>query len=142
MLLECIEMLSPNKIEFPSLHARRGRESDIGITPNLNPDGFPIHSVFTCLPTDGFFMQSFWLLLRPPTWPQTVSLYTPSAVSSSLPAVPRCNWRGTEKVFPLFSVANYVTCKRVRVVEKVWDISPLSFSMLCSRDGELTETGK
>ena len=70
-------MLSPNRIEFPSLRARRGRESDIGITPNLNPDGFPIHSVFTCLPTDVFSMHSLWLLLRPPTWPQTVSSYTP-----------------------------------------------------------------
>ena len=90
-------MLSPNRIESPSLRARRGRESDIGITPNLNPDGFPIHSVFTCLPTDGFFMHPLWLLLRPPAWPQTVSLYTPSAVPSSLPAVPRGNRRGTEK---------------------------------------------
>ena len=120
-------MLSPNRIEFPSLRARRGRESDIGITPNLNPDGFPIHSVFTCLPTDGFFMHSLWLLLRPPTWPQTVSLYTPSAVSSSLPAVPRCNRRGTENhISTIFSVANYVTCKRVRVVEK-FGIFPVKF---------------
>ena len=69
-------MLSPNRIESPSLRARRGRESDIGITPNLNPDGFPIHSVFTCLPTDGFFMHPLWLLLRPPLGPRRF-LYTP-----------------------------------------------------------------